>query len=330
MQSKNRFFIAIIFILILLYGCKTTDTSKNQNYSQAEYFNMAGNTAKEKKDGTRAIYYYTKAIETDPDYIEAYLNRGEMYYYVNEHEKALADFDRVIELNPKEDRAYYWKALVYKYLKQYENSIICSNKLIELHDKDTNYYELRAKIYMDMENYISAYNDVNIAIKLNQNNGILYSLRGLLNEYLNKYNDAIVDYKKSIALMPEFIAPYKSLLSIYLQTQNYEAGLEVADKAINIEQSWILYSTRGYLFLMLQSYNEAISDSNKAIKRNSSFADSYLTRGKAYLALKEYKKAIEDFDMAIKLDPNNIDKVKQDAIEYKKQAYEALTEMEGK
>ena len=291
---------------------------------------MAGNTAKEKKDGTRAIYYYTKAIETDPDYIEAYLNRGEMYYYVNEHEKALADFDRVIELNPKEDRAYYWKALVYKYLKQYENSIICSNKLIELHDKDTNYYELRAKIYMDMENYISAYNDVNIAIKLNQNNGILYSLRGLLNEYLNKYNDAIVDYKKSIALMPEFIAPYKSLLSIYLQTQNYEAGLEVADKAINIEQSWILYSTRGYLFLMLQSYNEAISDSNRAIKLNSGFADSYLTRGKAYLALKEYKKAIEDFDMAIKLDPDNIDKVKQDAIEYKQKAYEALAKMERK
>jgi len=49
MQSKNRFFIAIIFILILLYGCKTTDTSKKQNYSQAEYFNMAESTAKEKK-----------------------------------------------------------------------------------------------------------------------------------------------------------------------------------------------------------------------------------------------------------------------------------------
>ena len=44
----------------------------------------------------------------------------------------------------------------------------------------------------------------------------------------------------------------------------------------------------------------------------------------------EYKKAIEDFDRAIELDPDNIDKVKQDAIEYKKQAYEALTEMEGK
>ena len=109
MKSKNKFFITIIFlfILILLYGCKTTnsDTSKNQSYSQAEYFNMAGNTAKEKKDGTRAIYYYTKAIEADPDYIEAYLNRGEMYYYVNEHEKALADFDKVIELRPKEDKA---------------------------------------------------------------------------------------------------------------------------------------------------------------------------------------------------------------------------------
>ena len=332
MQSKNRFFIAIIFILILLYSCKTTnsDTEKKQNYSQAEYFNIAGNSAKEKKDIPRAVTYYTKAIEADPIYAEAYLNRGETYYYVNEHEKALADFDKVIELSPKEDKAYYWKGLVYEYLKQYESSLVYLNKAIQLNDKNYKYYELRSLVYKQLREYDKAYNDINNAIKLNQNNGILYSLRGLLNEYLNKYNDAIVDYKKSIALMPEFIAPYKSLLSIYLQTQNYEAGLEVADKAINIEQSWILYSTRGYLFLMLQSYNEAISDSNRAIKLNSGFADSYLTRGKAYLALKEYKKAIEDFDMAIKLDPNNIDKVKQDAIEYKKQAYEALTEIEGK
>ena len=70
-----------------------------------------------------------------------------------------------------------------------------------------------------------------------------------------------------------------------------------------------------------------MEQANKAIKRNSSFADSYLTRGKAYLALKEYKKAIEDFDRAIELDPDNIDKVKQEAIGYKKQAYEALAEM---
>lgn len=94
MRNKKIYFITIsfLFILILICSCKTTDTDKKQSYSQAEYFNMAGNTAKEKKDGTRAIYYYTKAIEADPAYIEAYLNRGEMYYYVNEHEKALADF----------------------------------------------------------------------------------------------------------------------------------------------------------------------------------------------------------------------------------------------
>ena len=57
MKSKNRHFITILFLLILIYGCKTTnndtnDTGKNQNYSQAEYFNIAENTAKEKKDGT--------------------------------------------------------------------------------------------------------------------------------------------------------------------------------------------------------------------------------------------------------------------------------------
>lgn len=97
MRNKKIYFITIsfLFILILICSCKTTnsDTEKKQNYSQAEYFNMSGNAAKEKKDGTRAIYYYTKAIEADPAYVEAYLNREEMYYYVHEGEKALSEME---------------------------------------------------------------------------------------------------------------------------------------------------------------------------------------------------------------------------------------------
>ncbi|AIN93788.1 hypothetical protein JO40_06420 [Treponema putidum] len=57
MRNKKIYFITIsfLFILILICSCKTTDTDKKQNYSQAEYFNIAGNRAKKTVQGLYTI-----------------------------------------------------------------------------------------------------------------------------------------------------------------------------------------------------------------------------------------------------------------------------------
>ena len=46
----------------------------------------------------RAIRYYTKAIEADNDFAEAYFNRGLTYVFIGENEKGLADLSKAGEL----------------------------------------------------------------------------------------------------------------------------------------------------------------------------------------------------------------------------------------
>ncbi|EPF37375.1 tetratricopeptide repeat protein [Treponema denticola] len=336
MQSKNRLFITILFlfILILLYGCKTTDnnttdTSKKQSYSQAEYFNMAGNTAKEKKDGTRAIYYYTKAIETDPDYIEAYLNRGEMYYYVNEHEKALADFDRIIELSPQSDKAYYFKGLLFNDDGNYNKAIENLNTAISLNDKAYEYYEARSTAYEQINEYEKAFEDINTAIKLNQKSAKLYNLRGRLHEHFERTDDAINDFKIATKLDPNDIWTYDELILAYMKEDKIDKAFEIADKMIKLKpvRIDILYEIRATLFTLREQYKEAIEDCNASIKISPHNASIYNIRGTAYLEVEEYKKAIEDFDMAIKLALESQNEIKKYAAYCKQIAYDALAEM---
>ena len=45
-----------------------------------------------------AILYYTKAIQIDNDFAEAYFNRGLVYIYTGENEKGLADLSKAGEL----------------------------------------------------------------------------------------------------------------------------------------------------------------------------------------------------------------------------------------
>ena len=50
---------------------------------------------------------YTKAIELNPAYAEAYANRGNVKKIISQHEAALTDYDQAIRLNPNFAGFYY-------------------------------------------------------------------------------------------------------------------------------------------------------------------------------------------------------------------------------
>jgi tetratricopeptide (TPR) repeat protein len=75
-------------------GCGEKTNTKNAE----EFFKAA------KKYGTagkyeKAVEFYTKAIESNPKYVKAYLNRGMIHDHQGRKEKAISDFLKVGELD---------------------------------------------------------------------------------------------------------------------------------------------------------------------------------------------------------------------------------------
>ena len=98
----------------------TQATRLNPNYAVA--YNIRGNAYRKKgehdegclgekcppKDNEyseKAIADYTKAIELNPNYAEAYSNRGNMYYRKGNSVKAIADYKTALQLNPNNAEA---------------------------------------------------------------------------------------------------------------------------------------------------------------------------------------------------------------------------------
>ena len=91
----------------------------------------------------RAISDYGKAITRNPDFLEAYTNRGNSYIELKMPKKAILDFNLVINKDPESKSAYagrtiantilgYVKAADHDYLKAIELGIeeeILSNKI---------------------------------------------------------------------------------------------------------------------------------------------------------------------------------------------------------
>ena len=68
----------------------------------------------EENDYEGAIKLYNEAIELNPNFIEAYNNRGDAYYCLEQSELAIQDFSKAIELNYLS--AYYLRGECYQAL----------------------------------------------------------------------------------------------------------------------------------------------------------------------------------------------------------------------
>jgi tetratricopeptide (TPR) repeat protein len=66
-----------------------------------------------------------------------------------------------------------------------------------------------------------------------------------------------------------------------------------------------IYSDRGWAYLRLKEYEQAVRDFQSALALNPGYARAYGRRGLAYIYLKDYQQAIADFDRAIELNPQD-------------------------
>ncbi len=79
-----------------------------------------------------AIQDYTKAIELNPNYNDAYYNRGSAKYEIEDYRGAIEDYNKAIKLNPNSDKAYYNRGAAKITLGQKDDGCLDLSKAGEL------------------------------------------------------------------------------------------------------------------------------------------------------------------------------------------------------
>ncbi len=94
-----------------------------------------------------AITDYTKAIEINPSFLEAYLRRGTLKYkLLKQYEESLQDFSKTIELDPQQYEAYLHRGIVKCHLFKFEEGLADFNKTLELNPSEERAYFNRGKV----------------------------------------------------------------------------------------------------------------------------------------------------------------------------------------
>lgn len=174
-----------------------------------EQYNLG---TKRQRDGdlAGAIAAYSKAIEFDRKYADAYNNRGVAYLIQKDYTAALGDFTKSIELAPS-DAAYNNRAGIYFNQGKTEEAIADFTAAIKIKPSAEGYTN-RGLSYQQTNRDALALADYEEAIKLDTNFGRAYLLRGLVLLRRGDAQAAQKDFDRGFKLNPGLHAEFDPMM----------------------------------------------------------------------------------------------------------------------
>jgi len=126
-----------------------------------------------------AITYYSKAIELDRTFVNAYVRLSEAHVALGDYRSAVRDVTSVIELEPANFKAYYNRGCFKTELEDSFGAVHDFGKVIEINPSYLPGYYNRGLALTRLKQYGNAIKDFSIVIELDGRNPMGYYGRGV-------------------------------------------------------------------------------------------------------------------------------------------------------
>ena len=126
-------FIGLLLACAVLLTCAACfqTTAPDNSADEAAQLVQKGDMLSQQGSYKEAIEEYTGAIELDAALADAYIARGQAYYFVNRNLMAVSDYSRAIELAPESTAAYYGRGWAHLANRAYDSAISDFTEVIE-------------------------------------------------------------------------------------------------------------------------------------------------------------------------------------------------------
>lgn len=227
-----------------------------------------------------AIADYTKAIELNPKYVEAYCNRGTAELQKRDYDGAYADGNQAIAIDPKYADGYFIRGQAKSAKSDYDGAIADFNQAMSL-SPSSPYVTHRAFAKKAKHDLDGAIADFTKAIELNPTDpDTLYEWRGDAKLARNDFDGAIADFSQAIAFNPKGSFHYVYRGDAKQRKGDYNGAMADYNKAIELLPTFGgFYLARGWLETLQERYDVAMADFNKGIELQPKYAPTYDKRG---------------------------------------------------
>ncbi len=182
-----------------------------------------------------AIAQYTKAIEADSQFVEAYLRRGHTYWMMDEVDKANADYQEALSIDENHPQRFIVQVYIHLGQGDVPAALVAGKKAVETYPDTVDSYIARAKAYSNHADFA----------------------------------EAVADYEKALSIQPNISEAYTNIGNIYVRQHQYEKALDYLSKSIELNPaSSVAYANRGNVYWHMQDWQNAKADFEQALEIN--------------------------------------------------------------
>jgi Flp pilus assembly protein TadD len=171
---------------------------------KADDFFIRAKQKSSQKNYQSAIEDYTEAIRLNPNYYQAYNNRGSARENLGDKKGAIIDFNSALKINPNYATGYYNRGVARLNLGDNDEVAMTDfNQALKINPNYAQAYVNRGIAHRRLGNPNKAIADHNQALKINPNFAYAYANRGISRFDLGDKQEAIADLQKAADLFQQ-------------------------------------------------------------------------------------------------------------------------------
>lgn len=284
-----------------------------QNTANAEDFYVkSGDTAYQANDINLAISSYKKALEKNPNNIEAItkLTRLLQKYSDGRDDEIIVCYNRILKNNPRNSKLYYELGNIYLKKDDRFSARNAFRMALEIEPENPFYLNSYAYSLIQLKSYDEALVHYKKAIKINPDNkwtSIVCQAQGSIYQQIKgNYEAAVTSFEMAILLDKENYDAYQSLGDIYQDMGDIETAIEYYCQALKIKENPRSYRALGIAFWENDDVDEAIIAFEKCISLDEANYEAYDNLGTALLdGSGDVERAMKCFKSALSINHND-------------------------
>jgi len=226
--------IGLIASIIFSLFMKLSNPSENKisqrditDYQRGSYNYVQG-------DYPTALRHFNSAINSDPEFGEAYNSRGLVYFDQGNYDSAITNFNRAIELFPNSATSYSNRGIAYYAIGDDNHALADLETAIQLDPDFAKAYYNRGLIYLARGSLDSAIADFDRAIQYTSENWFDFSTRENETEQSKILSEPLIEYSRLSQTYADLPTAYYYRGVAYLAKGDYDQAKIDFEKAIEL------------------------------------------------------------------------------------------------
>jgi tetratricopeptide (TPR) repeat protein/uncharacterized membrane protein YwzB len=266
-----------------------------------------------KSNFTSAITFFESIKDYDKNSLILFYIAG-CYHFSSNLNESLKYYDKAIAINPQFAEAWGDKGVILGKLGRNEESLAASNKAIEINPRLAEAWNNKGIVLDDMSKEVEALAAYDKALAINPQFAEAWNNKGVALRQLDRNEEAIAAYDKAIEINPLFTAAWSNKGNVLADLGKYgtalhylgrtEEAIAFYDKAIEINPLFAEpWKNKGDALHYLGRTEEAIAAYDKAIAIKPLYSGAWINKGNTLADLGRYEEAIAAYDKALDINP---------------------------